>query len=144
MYKIWVWFLGQDSLEEEMATHSSIPAWGIPWTEEPGGPHSMDRNESDATECVHTYTQFPKLTSLVSLFTHLLCARDILWNHETCNRLGVWYRVCLAPSVWVLSERATSPQSQNLPRDIVVCWCLQDKGLNAGPHGATRIILPAE
>ena len=25
------------SQEKEMATHSSIPAWGIPWTEEPGG-----------------------------------------------------------------------------------------------------------
>ena len=33
-----VWSLGQeDSLEEEMATHSSILAWEIPWTEEPGG-----------------------------------------------------------------------------------------------------------
>ena len=30
-------FLGrEDSLEKEMATHSSIPAWEIPWTEEPG------------------------------------------------------------------------------------------------------------
>ena len=29
------------SLEEEMATHSSILAWRIPWTEEPGGPQSM-------------------------------------------------------------------------------------------------------
>ena len=28
-------------LEEEMATHSSILAWEIPWTEEPGGPQSM-------------------------------------------------------------------------------------------------------
>ena len=28
---------GEDSLEEEMATHSSILAWKIPWTEEPGG-----------------------------------------------------------------------------------------------------------
>ena len=26
----------EDPLEEEMATHSSIPAWEIPWTEEPG------------------------------------------------------------------------------------------------------------
>ena len=26
-----------DPLEEEMATHSSIPAWKIPWTEKPGG-----------------------------------------------------------------------------------------------------------
>ena len=34
-------FLGQeDTLEEEMATHSSILAWKIPWTEEPGGLHS--------------------------------------------------------------------------------------------------------
>ena len=34
--------LGQkDSLEEDMATHSSILAWRIPWTEEPGGPQSM-------------------------------------------------------------------------------------------------------
>ena len=33
-----VQFLGQeDPLEKEMATHSSILAWGIPWTEEPGG-----------------------------------------------------------------------------------------------------------
>ena len=27
----------EDPLEREMATHSSILAWGIPWTEEPGG-----------------------------------------------------------------------------------------------------------
>ena len=34
----WVQFLcQQDSLEEEMATHSSIVAWKIPWTEEPSG-----------------------------------------------------------------------------------------------------------
>ena len=34
--------LGQeDPLEEEMATHSSIIAWEIPWTEEPGGLQSM-------------------------------------------------------------------------------------------------------
>ena len=27
----------EDTVEKEMATHSSIPAWRIPWTEEPGG-----------------------------------------------------------------------------------------------------------
>ena len=31
----------EDPLEKEMATHSSIHAWKIPWTEEPGGPQSM-------------------------------------------------------------------------------------------------------
>ena len=30
-----------DPLEEEMATHSSIPAWEIPWTREPGGLQSI-------------------------------------------------------------------------------------------------------
>ena len=38
----WVQSLGhEDPLEEEMATHSSIPAWRIPWTEEPGGLQSV-------------------------------------------------------------------------------------------------------
>ena len=33
---------GEDLLEKEMATHSSIPAWKIPWTEEPGRLQSME------------------------------------------------------------------------------------------------------
>jgi len=32
---------GEDPLEKEMATHSSILAWEIPWTEEPGGLQSI-------------------------------------------------------------------------------------------------------
>ena len=42
MQEMWVRSLGwEDPLEKGMATHSSIPAWGIPWTEEPGGLQSM-------------------------------------------------------------------------------------------------------
>ena len=42
MQETWIQSLGQeDTLEEEMATHSSILAWKIPWTEEPGGLQSM-------------------------------------------------------------------------------------------------------
>ena len=36
----------EDPLEEEMATHSSIFAWRIPWTEEPGGLQSMESKQS--------------------------------------------------------------------------------------------------
>ena len=36
----------KDSLEEEMATHSSILAWEIPWTEEPDGLQSMGSQKS--------------------------------------------------------------------------------------------------
>ena len=41
----------EDLLEEEMATHSSILAWKIPWTEEPGGLQSMwvTKNQMDMT-----------------------------------------------------------------------------------------------
>ena len=40
--------LGQeDPLEKDLATHSSILAWRIPWTEEPGGLHSMGLQELD-------------------------------------------------------------------------------------------------
>ena len=45
-----VWFLGEkDPLEKVMAAHSSILAWRIPWTEEPGGLQSMWSQESDVT-----------------------------------------------------------------------------------------------
>ena len=51
MPETWVQSLNQkDHLEKGMATHSSILAWRIPWTEEPGGLQSMELQESDMTE----------------------------------------------------------------------------------------------
>ena len=45
--KTWVQSLGvEDPLEKEMATHSSILAWEIPWTEEPGRLQSMGLQKS--------------------------------------------------------------------------------------------------
>ena len=42
MQETWIRSLGQeDPLEKEMATHSSILAWRIPWTEEPGRLQTM-------------------------------------------------------------------------------------------------------
>ena len=46
----WVWSLGwDDSPEKEVATHSSLLSWKIPWTEEPGGLQSMGSQELDVT-----------------------------------------------------------------------------------------------
>ena len=59
MRETWVRSLGQvDPLEKEMATHSSILAWRIPWTEKSGGLQSMGSqhdpmSESDTTERLH-------------------------------------------------------------------------------------------
>ena len=53
----WGW---EDPLEEGMVTHSSILAWRIPRTEEPGGYSSWGRKESDMTESLtHTHTHTP-------------------------------------------------------------------------------------
>ena len=40
----------EEPLKKEMATHSSIVAWKIPWTEEPGNLQSMGLKEQDTTE----------------------------------------------------------------------------------------------
>ena len=51
MQETWVETLGQeDPLEEEMATHSSVLAWEIPWTESLAGYGPWDHKELDMTE----------------------------------------------------------------------------------------------
>ena len=51
MPETWVQFLGREyPLEKGMTTHSSIPAWRIPWTEEPGGYSQWSRNKQDKAE----------------------------------------------------------------------------------------------
>ena len=51
MQETWVQYLDwENPLEKGMATHSSIFAWIIPWTEEPGGLQSMGQKELDMIE----------------------------------------------------------------------------------------------
>ena len=58
MWETWVRSLGREGpLEKEMATHSSIPAWRIPWMEELGGLQSAGRKELDTTERLHFHFQ---------------------------------------------------------------------------------------
>ena len=49
--------LGQEDPLEDVATHSSVPAWRIPWTEEPSGLQSMGSQESDTTEQLNHHHQ---------------------------------------------------------------------------------------
>ena len=58
MQETWVRFLGQeDMLEKGMATHSSILAWKMPWTEEPGRLHFMGVTKSQ-TRLSNSHFQF--------------------------------------------------------------------------------------
>ena len=52
----WVWFLGWEDLEKGTATHSSILAWKIPRTEEPGGLQSMELQSWTWLSYKHTAT----------------------------------------------------------------------------------------
>ena len=68
----WVWSLGwEDPLEKEMATHLSILAWRIPWTEEPGGLQSMGLQRAGHDWATNTHTPESwislKITTFISL-----------------------------------------------------------------------------
>ena len=61
MQETLVWSLGQeDPLEEEKATCSSILAWRIPWTEEPGGLRPWGRKESDTAGGLRRVSHWPQ------------------------------------------------------------------------------------
>ena len=60
VWETWVRSLGQeDPLEKEMATHSSIHAWKIPWAEEPGGPMELQRVGLHFTSFTYALDPFP-------------------------------------------------------------------------------------
>ena len=57
MQETWVWSLGgENPLEEEMATYSSILAWRISWTEEPGGLQSTGSQRMGHNPVTNTHT----------------------------------------------------------------------------------------
>ena len=66
--------LGQeDPLEEEMATHSSVLPWRIPWTEEPGG-----HKESDTTEHIHSFIIYTSTSNQHVFITYPLIKHCVL------------------------------------------------------------------
>ena len=71
MQEMQVWFLGpEDPLEKEMAAHSSILAWRIPWTEEPGGLQSMglQRVRHHGAQLTHVVSEDPVFPSWARYF----------------------------------------------------------------------------
>ena len=65
MRETWVRSLGwEDPLEKEMAIHSSILAWKIPWTEELAGYSPWGRKELDTTEQLHSHIKGDEKTEM--------------------------------------------------------------------------------
>ena len=88
MWEIWVQFLGwEDPLERGMATQSSILAWRIPWTEEPGGLQSMGSQRVRHIWATKHPSPLPVLFWEVTCVTFLVItvfqkstSRELLWS----------------------------------------------------------------
>ena len=70
------------SLEKEMATHSSILAWRIPWIEEPGGLQSTGSKESDTTELLCFHFNFGGVIGDDEDLDEQVRMKGMAWNGE--------------------------------------------------------------
>ena len=97
MKETWVCSLGcEDPLEKEMATHFSILAWKIPWTEKPGGLLSIGLHESDMTEATEHRTGKLMCNTGSSAWSYVR-PREVGWGVEVGRRLkgeGRYMCVC--------------------------------------------------
>ena len=114
--EMWVWSLGQkDPLEKEVATHSSITAWKIPRTEEPGGLYGVPKSQTQLSTHTHTHTHthtghltkkniwksrilWPQWLSKVIL--RLVLGSEMLWIHVVLTLLLQFCRFDFLLSVY--------------------------------------------
>ena len=106
MHELWVQSLGlEDPLEKEMATHSSILAWEIPQTEEPGGLQSVgsQRARHDwATEHCLCLPYNPSATHILYKKEHTI---HCMWKKS--GDFGI--ALCGSRFAWKFAEYADSP-----------------------------------
>ena len=112
-----VWPLGwEDPLEKGMATHSSILAWRVPWTEEPGGLQSIGLQRAGHDWVTHTFT------FLLFFLKHLVSCYAYFCNHCIIGYLGgclllkinsPWFLLLYAPGGWIIwtTSRISLPSS---------------------------------
>ena len=123
-----IWMPLVPMVEKAMATHSSILAWNIPWTEEPGGLQSMGlREEWDTTEWVHFHFS-------------LSCIGEENGNPLQCSCLegprdwGAWWAAVYGVAQsWTWLKRLSSSSSSNIPMVaicITVWWKVKVKWLS--------------
>ena len=129
------WFLSQeDPLEEEMATHSSILAWKIPWTEEPGGLQSIGlQSQTQLSLHRHTSNNFIPihLTNMGNVIIPSLCNLAYKYrinykkkslggqiSYVKCIYKGKFYRIRITQAETSVSAYLCSTQlwnSEGLP-----------------------------
>ena len=106
MREMWAWSLGrEDPLEKGMATHSSILAWRIPWTEEPSRLQSMGSQRLDRTERLNTFI-FLLCWPLISPFSIPVPACGL------CS--GTFLHMEYTPALTLAPQNLPTPQTDHL------------------------------
>ena len=129
MQKTWVPSIDQwDPLEKGMTTHSSILAWEIPWTEEPGGPQAMGShtgrhdwvtNTFTFNVCLLQYREYDSrcLRVVLLMIFPIFLSENVLFHTVIASDCIVW---CCVISQWYKSEVGIlQPMVQN---QSVVCF----------------------
>ena len=170
MWKMQVWSLREeDPLEKGMATHYSILAWRIPWTEEPDGYSPWGRKESDMTSVLPMNIQgwFPlRLTALISLlsqevsrvllFLLFSCSvvSDSLWPHVlqyarflypslfsiVCSNLCPLHRWCHSTISSSLIPFSSYLQSFPLSASFPVSWLFTWSSPSIGASASASVL----
>ena len=100
MWEIWVWSLGQeDPLEKGMATHSSILAWRIPWTEKPGWLPIHRTAELDTIE----QPTLPKISAEANLiFYHFTYLFSLTQNYFVNDEKPPWINESMLDIIFLI------------------------------------------
>ena len=92
---MWVWSLGpKDPLETGMATHFTVLAWRIPWTEEPGGLQSMgsQRVRHDWSNLAYMHIQYSMVWIQPNFLFYSITTRHLKWvlsSFDFINSLAI-------------------------------------------------------
>ena len=119
--QIWVQSLGQeDPLEEEMATHSSIPAWRIPWMEDLGGLQSTgsQRVGRDWVTNTFTFTDLSQMTDFHAL-KWVATQFNSIYNTESTDL----FKFSFLPSLSFLLYHSCNPLHNRLWERTAVYVC---------------------
>ena len=123
MLETWVWSLGwKDSLEEGMATHSSIPAWRIPmdresWRTVSGVAKKLDMTEQLSTYSHITYIKFFHLSDWYLSCHFLQLSLSSAW---VC--LGHIYNILNLPPLGIYHTIFLHTYSSASPSKLKVSW----------------------
>ena len=142
MQETWDRSLGwEDPLEKEMATHSSILAWRISWTQEPGGLQSIGsqrvrHNWGNGKECSNYFT-IALISHARKVMLKILQARLQQYvNHELQAgfRKGRWTRDQNANICWIIEKAGEFQKS------IYFCFIDYCKAFYCGDHANWKIL----